>query len=289
MRVIVIGAGGQLGAAITQEFAGHDVLAFTRRDLDITDARRILTLTRCRPDVIVNCAAYNAVDAAEDHPELAMAVNNHAVRTLAKAADAAGAVFVHYSSDFVFDGESQRPYDERDPPNPIGAYGRSKAAGERSAASAGRHYVLRLASVFGGRAGEGRGGNTTIDRMLVQMRAGDDVQAFSDRTVTPSYTYDVAHATRRLVDAAAPFGVYHCVASEPTTWTNLAREIAVILASPSRVRSIPAAAAPPTRARRPQHCALSNARLAALGVVMPAWQDALARHIQKMSLTKEPA
>ena len=281
MRVIVVGAAGQLGSAIVQEFAaaGADVLGLGRRHLDITDKHRVTELACRRPDVVVNCAAYNAVDAAEMHPDAAAAVNAHAVRSLAEAAEAAGAVFVHYSTDFVFDGESERPYTEEDVPRPINEYGRSKAAGERNAASARRHYVMRLSSVFGGRPGQGRGGATTIDRMIAQTRAGEEVVAFADRTLTPSYTYDVSWATRRLVDGAAPPGVYHCVNSESTTWTDLAREVAARLTAPCRVRSIPTGAVVHQGARRPLRCALSNAKLADVGIVMPTWRDALARHI----------
>jgi len=283
LRVVVVGAGGQLGAAVTCAFEGHEVLPFNRHELDIADARRVRSLARCRPDVIINCAAYNEVDAAEDHPDLAMGINSDAVRLLAGAAETAGAAFVHYSSDFVFDGQAERPYDERDAPHPLSMYGQSKAAGEQSAACVAHHYVLRLASVFGGRAGEGRGGSTTIDRMISRMRAGEEVRAFSDRTVTPSYTHDVASTTRRLVEMAAPVGLYHCVASGATTWSTLAGEIAIMLGSSSNVRATPAAEAPPTRAQRPNNCALSNSKLAALGIVMPTWQDALARHIHSTS------
>jgi dTDP-4-dehydrorhamnose reductase len=282
LRVVVVGVEGQLGAATAEEFAGSgaDVIGLGRRQLDLTDERRVSALAARQPDVVINCAAFNAVDAAEDQKEAAAAVNVHAVRSLAEAAETAGALFVHYSSDFVFDGESERPYTEEDTPRPLSEYGRSKAGGERSALSASRRYVLRLSSVFGGRTGQGRGGATTIDWMIAQTLKGEEFNAFADRTVTPSYTYDVAWATRRLVAAAAPPGIYHCVSSEPTTWIEIAREVAAQLGAPCRVRPVTSAAGPQKGARRPLRCALSNAKLAAVGIVMPTWRDALARYIK---------
>lgn len=280
MRVAVVGAGGQLGAAVTRQFAeaDADVLPLTRREVDLTSQAGISTLARWRPDVIVNCAAYNNVDGAEEAIEAAMAVNRDGVAALAKAADAAGAVLVHYGTDFVFDGEAREPYTELDRPNPISAYGRSKVAGEMCAMRAGRHYILRLSSVFGGAAGEGAGGRTAIDWIIDSTLAGMEIRAFSDRTVTPSYTADVAWATQRLVTAGAPVGVYHCVSSGWTTWAQLAGEVASALGVPARVRAV-LMREMPMRARRPLRCALSNAKLASVGIIMPDWQDMLRRYL----------
>jgi dTDP-4-dehydrorhamnose reductase len=282
VQVVVLGAGGQLAVAIRRVFGGcADVMAFDRQELDITDAERVRALMPNRADVVINCAAYNAVDAAEERPDLAMSINRDAVRTLAEAAERIGATFVHYSSDFVFDGEAEAPYTEDDRTNPISEYGRSKAAGERAAAASSHHYILRLASVFGGSVGEGRGGVTTIDRMIASTRAGEEVLAFVDRTVTPSYTFDVARATRELVTRRAPFGIYHCVASEPTTWADVADEIARALSVESRVRRVLTRDMASRGARRPRNCALLNAKLANAGFQMPTWRDAIARHIRR--------
>jgi dTDP-4-dehydrorhamnose reductase len=278
MRVIVVGAGGQLGAAVTSLFgADADVLALARRDVDITDAAQVRALADRRPDVLINCAAFNAVDRAETQPDAARAVNVDAVRRLAEAANAADATFVHFSSDFVFDGDADAPYDEDDAVNPISEYGRSKADGERAASVARRAIVLRLASVFGGRRGEGCAGSTTIDRIVDATAAGGEVVAFADRTVSPSYTHDVARAVHHLVRRGST-GLFHCVNSGWTTWADLARQVAALLEVPARVRAVSMREVTMT-ARRPLHCALSNARLAAAGVGMPSWRDALARHI----------
>lgn len=280
VRVVVIGAAGQLGSAICRAFAaaGAEVQGLTRRELDLADPGQTAAVAFRCPDVIINCASYNDVDGAADDAASALRINHAAVDQLARAADACGATLVHYSTDFVFDGEQEQPYSECDRPNPLGAYGRSKLAGEAAAASAGRHYVLRLSSVFGGTMGQGAGGRSTIDRIINATLAGDEVTAFSDRTVTPSYTHDVSAATRHVVMAGAPHGVYHATSSGWTYWSDLAREVADMLERPARIRAIPMSAVP-MRAARPLRCALSSAKLAAAGMKMPDWRDAVGRHL----------
>src|SRR5262249_40861348 len=142
MRAAVVGASGQLGAAIVSEFrTTGEVVPITRAVADLTDAAALTAaVERARPDVIINCAAYNAGDAAEEHPVDALAVNSYAVRTLARAARTLGAVLVHFGSDFVFDGEASQPHSETDPVNPRSAYGASKLLGEWFALEAPRGY-----------------------------------------------------------------------------------------------------------------------------------------------------
>jgi len=281
MRVLVTGAHGLLGAAIARAFANCEhVEAADRRTLDITDAGAIEAMAeRVRPDAIVNCAAYNDVDGAETHAEQALEVNAFAVLALARVARDRGAAFVHYSTDFVFDGEAARPYEETDAPNPRSVYASSKLLGDWFAQDAGRSYVLRVESLFGGpgvHAGARRGSlGTIVDR----VRAGDEVPAFADRTVSPSYTPDVAAATRRLLEDAAPPGTYHCANSGAATWVDIAREAARLLGREPRVKPLTLESVS-LRAPRPRYCALSNAKLASLGIVMPSWQDALRRYLE---------
>lgn len=279
MVVAIVGAHGLLGAATVSEWrsAGHTVRALTRADLDVTNHRQVRdVIATSAPDVVINCTAYNQVDAAEDHPAAALAVNSWAVRSLAAAAAGAGAVLVHYGTDFVFDGHTDRPYVETDPPNPQSAYGASKLLGEWFAADAPRHYVLRVESLFGGAASR-----SSVDRMLDQMRAGRRVTAFADRTVSPSHVEDVARATRALVERAAPLGLYHCVNSGVTTWLELAEHLRVWAGLPNaEVTGVPAGSVS-LAARRPQYAALSNAKLTAAGVAMPTWQDALRAHVDR--------
>jgi dTDP-4-dehydrorhamnose reductase len=279
MRVAVVGAGGQLGAAIVQEFATrHEVIALDRRALEVTDAETVAALMeRAAPDAIVNCAAYNAVDAAEDHPVEALQINALAVRSLARAAAALGATLVHYSSDFVFDGNTAVPYTEADRPNPRSVYASSKLLGEWFAADAPRAYVLRVESLFG-RSPNGPPPKGSVATILNTLAAGGTARVFSDRTVSPTYIFDAARTTAALLERGAAPGVYHCVNSGHCTWLEFAREAARLLGIEPRLDVVTMADVP-LRAARPKYCALSNARLASAGIHMPPWNDALERHL----------
>ena len=277
--VLVTGAAGQLGSTIVRRLSdrGEHVVAATRREVDLTDHRSVRDLVaRTRPGVVVNCAAYNDVEAAEDHAELAFAVNAFAVRALARAAGGAGAALVHFSTDFVFDGAASVPYTERDRPAPQSVYGQSKLVGEWFAADVPRHYVLRVESLFGGAAAK-----SSIDRIIEALRQGRPARVFSDRVVSPSYVEDVAAATEALLARAAPFGLYHCVNGGHATWLDVGREIAGLLGAPENLLQPVPVASVSLRAKRPAFAALSNEKLRRLGIEMPPWQDAVRRHVAR--------
>ena len=281
MRVLVAGAGGQLGRVVARALAvEHDVVPLTRADLDITDEVRVrAAVADARPGIIVNCAAYNAVDDAEDDAVAALAVNAFGVRALARAAAAADATLVHYGTDFVFDGTASEPYREDDPPNPQSVYAASKLLGDWFAQGA-RAYVLRVESLFGGVDGPGAGGRRTggsLDRMADALLAGREVRAFVDRVVSPSHVDDVAAATLALLRAAPAHGLYHCVASGHATWFEVATALAGELGVEPAIRGITLDELE-LRAPRPCFCALSNRKLAAAGIEMPHWRDAVARY-----------
>ena len=275
-RVLVTGASGQLAASVTRAFGDREVIAHTRATLDVTDADAVRQeIGRARPDLIVNCAAFNQVDAAETRPMEAFAVNAFAVRSLARAAESYGAVFVHYGSDFIFDGTATEPYDETAVPGPRSVYASSKLVGEWLALESPRAYVLRVESLFGSPA-EWTGRRGTLDAIVAGIEAGRDVTVFTDRTVSPSYVADVAAATRYLVDSGAEPGTYHTVNSGFGTWQQVALETARILGLSPRLTPVTMDDVPLVAAR-PRFCALSNRKLAAAGFMMPAWQDALRR------------
>lgn len=283
MRIFLTGSTGQLGSAMLDEFeaAAYDVVAPTRQELDLSNgpATRV-AIEHARPDAIVNCAAYTNVDGAEDDPVAALELNAMAVRTLATAAQQVGARLVHFSTDFVFDGEKTSPYTENDTPRPQSTYAMSKLLGEWQAASAPHHYVLRVESLFGGPAVLTTGRRSSLDRIIDAILEDREVRVFSDRTVSPSCAVDVARATRQVLERAPATGVYHCVNTGYGTWLDIASECQRIAGGhgrlvPVSVRDVP------LRASRPVHAALSNAKLADAGIVMPAWQDALARSVER--------
>ncbi len=278
MRVIVTGASGLLGAAILREFADHEVHAFGHAELDVaSDSSVDEAFAATHPEVVINCAAYNDVDRAESEADAALRTNAFGVLALSRASRRTGAVLVHYSTDFVFDGESDRPYVEEDAPNPRNVYAVSKLLGEWFAAEAPRSYVLRVESLFGqpGPGGSRRGSLGSIrDRIL----ANEEVPVFVDRTVSPTYTADVAAATRAIVERGAAPGLYHCVNAGAATWLEIAVETALRVGRPLKPKLLTLATAN-LKAARPRYCALSPARLAAAGIVMPDWRDALGRYL----------
>ena len=281
MRIVIVGADGQLGTAMVREFSpDHEMVPLTIKDLDITDhARVVARVERLRPAVIVNCAAYTNVDGAEDDPVAALGVNAFGVRSLGVAAASVGATLVHYSTDFVFDGRATQPYTEQDEPAPRSFYAASKLIGEWFAREAGRAYVLRLESLFGGGAEGPAGRRASVDRIIDALLDGRDAPVFVDRTVSPSYIVDVAKATRALLECAAPDGLYHCVNSGRCTWHELGLEIAQLLGVEAKLLPVEVASMR-LRAERPRYCALSSRKLAAAGFQMPSWEDALARYLR---------
>jgi dTDP-4-dehydrorhamnose reductase len=275
-RIMVTGAAGQLGSTVVARLSARfELLPFTRSQLNIADEPAVLdTVRRLAPHAIVNCAAYNDVDGAQDDAMSALLGNALGVLTLSRAGAAAGAVLVHYSTDFVFDGDTARPYAEADPPRPLSVYGASKLLGEWFALEASGTYVLRVESLFGGKPAK-----SSIDKILAGIRAGQPVRVFEDRTVTPSYVDDVVSATEALLVRRPDAGVYHCVNTGVTTWLGVAEEIARLLKRDAEIVGVSSDSVK-LRAKRPRYCALSNQKLADSGITMPAWQDALQRYLR---------
>ena len=275
-RILIAGAAGRLAASIADVFAGSEVIAHTRATLDITDPEAVRRVVgEAAPAVVVNCAAFNDVDGAEGRPADALAVNAFAVRSLARAAEACDAVLVHFSTDFVFDGDATEPYTEEATPSPRSVYGMSKLLGEWFALDAPRGFVLRVESLFGAAAGwSGHPGS--FDTIVEGLEQGHDVRVFTDRVVSPSYVHDIANAVRYLTETSAPPGVYHCVNAGYATWYEVAEEAARLLGVQPRLQPVRLDQVA-FKAARPRFCALAGRKLAAAGFTMPAWNDALRR------------
>lgn len=277
--VFVVGAGGRLGASIARVFDDRRVIAHTHSTLDITDGPAVMkAVDAAAPAVIVNCAAFNRVDEAEDRPAEAFAINALAVGTLARAAEAVDAAFVHYGSDFVFDGDAEEPYDEDMRPSPRSMYGLSKLLGDWLALDAPRGFVLRVESLFGAVPGW-RGRGSSLDGIVEALEEGRTARVFTDRVVSPSYVEDIARATKHLIDSQAAPGLYHCVNTGRATWYEVAQEAARVLGVVARLEPVTLDSYR-LKAPRPRFCALTNRKLAAAGYSMPSWQDALRRWLE---------
>ncbi len=285
MRVLVIGASGQLGRELVRALPPDVASPLDHAALDVRDAAAVAArLDAARPDVVVNAAADNRVDAAESDPSDAQAVNADAVGHLARAADRAGAFLVHMSTDYVFDGTAHEPYAEDAAPNPLGAYARSKLAGEHAcAAHAPRHAIVRLAGLYAAGGSRGKGGSF-VDKVLAQARRGDPLRVVDDQVTAPTWTRDVATALVRLVPrwlaGDAPPGVYHVSNGGACSWYGFACAALELAGVPAAVTPISTATlgAP---APRPAYSVLANTRLAALGEPpLRHWRDALAAYLE---------
>jgi dTDP-4-dehydrorhamnose reductase len=272
MRAIVLGARGTLGQALAQFLPGHGVTvagAYGRDECPITDGERVRALLRqTSPDVVFNAAAFTDVDAAEGRADESFLANAIGPELLARACVESHAKLVHYSTDFVFDGELERPYDEFDPPSPQGAYARSKLAGERLVAAATPHaFVLRVGCLYG------RGGRNFPSTILRRLRAGETVRADRDRIGSPTWVSSVVTASAALA-RTEHFGLYHCTANGETSWADYASFLAAELGlPPSRVTAVPTNELK-LRAARPRRSVLDNRMLRLRGLdTMGDWQS----------------
>jgi dTDP-4-dehydrorhamnose reductase len=241
-RWLITGAGGMLGRDLVTVLDGRGAAAIgvSRGDLDITDAGAVrAALGRWQPDVVVNCAAWTAVDDAEAHEIEALRVNGQAVAGLAAQCAAAGRALVQLSTDYVFDGQASQPYPEDGAPGPRTAYGRTKLAGEQAVLGQPglQGYVLRTAWLYGAH------GSSFVRAMIGKARSPGPVQVVDDQRGQPTWTMDVAGQIAGLVGAAAPPGVYHATSSGETTWFGLAQEVfRLVGADPARISPVSSAA-----------------------------------------------
>jgi dTDP-4-dehydrorhamnose reductase len=286
MRIAVLGAAGQLGRDLCPRLPG-EVVPLTRAEIDLAAVASIpRTLDAVRPDVLINCAAYNWVDRAEAEPGVAFAVNALGVRQLAAQCAARGIRFVHFSTDYVFGLDETRttPLTEGNLPGPVSVYGLSKLAGEYFARTeCPEVLVIRTCGLYGVWGSGGKGGNF-VETMLRLAATGQPIRVVNDQRCTPSYTVDVAEATMALIHNAAQ-GIFHVTNAGSCTWYEFAAEIfrqAGLKPNLQPITSAEYGAA----ARRPRYSVLSNAKLAgygqpALRPVPPPrpWPDALAAYL----------
>jgi len=281
MKILLLGRHGQVARELQLSLAGAgELLVLGRERLDLADSAQIRRqVCALKPELIINAAAHTAVDQAESEPELAFALNATAPGVLAEEAAALGVPLLHYSTDYVFDGDKAAPYSEDDAPNPLGVYGRSKLAGEQAIrAVGGAHLILRTSWVY---SLHGRNFLLTMQRLLQER---DELRVVDDQIGAPTWAGSIASATAQLIERwrdgrAGPWGTYHMTASGATSWFGFAGAIAERLRAQgkpcARLLPIPSSAYP-TPARRPLNSRLNCARLQAdWGVQLPDWRSAL--------------
>jgi dTDP-4-dehydrorhamnose reductase len=281
-RISLIGAGGQLATDLAASLPGDAVL-FAHRDLEITDPASIARALEGFHGTVINTAAYNLVDLAEDEPEKAFAVNAFGVRNLAMYCGAKGLKLVHISSDYVLDADphSALPLDEDALPDPRSVYAASKLAGEHFVrAYAPDHLIVRTCGLFGVAATKAKG--NFIESMLRLAQTRSELSVVDDQHCTPSFTADVAQAIAELLQTEAT-GLFHVTNSGATTWCELAREVFRLEKLNVSVRPITTAEFG-AKARRPAYSVLNCAKLQSqIGRQLPQWKDAVKRYLENRS------
>jgi dTDP-4-dehydrorhamnose reductase len=279
MRVIVLGAGGMLGHDLVATAPEHvRAVALTRADLDITDRTAVAArLRELAPEVIINAAAYTAVDRAESDREATFRVNAEAVGELGSIARTLGSVVVHFSTDYVFDGEARAPYAEDAPANPINVYGASKLAGERALVDSGaEHLLIRTQWLFGLR------GRSFPRTMWERATARQPTRVVNDQRGRPTFSPDLARATWVLLERGVR-GLLHVANGGAATWYDVAAQVFRMAGTDSFLEPC-STAEYPTSARRPLSSILDLSRFESLGTEpLPSWQDALGRFLDQLS------
>lgn len=285
MRYAVLGAAGQLGRDLCPRLPGQ-VVPLSRRGspaVDLAQPQSLPTLfDGVRPDVVVNCAAYNFVDRAESEPREAFAANAWGIRELARLCRQRDCLLVHFSTDYVFglDAARQQPWTEQDAPGPVSVYGLSKLAGEYLVrALCPCHLVIRTCGLYGVWGSGGKGGNF-VETMLRLAGQGKPLRVVDDQICTPSYTVDVAETTIALLNKERP-GLYHVTNSGSCTWHEFARTIFELSGISADLTAVPSREYP-MPARRPAYSVLDHTGLRALSIPSPRpWREALAAYLRE--------
>jgi dTDP-4-dehydrorhamnose reductase len=284
VKLLVTGAAGMLGrdVMLAAGNAGHQVVGYGHAELDIADAEAVSAkIEGERPDVVINCAAWTDVDAAEEREEEATRVNGAGAGNVAAAAAAVGASVVYVGSDYVFDGSKGAPYVETDQTAPLSAYGRSKLAGEEATRMANkRHFIVRSAWLFG------TAGPNFVETMLRLAADHGEVLVVRDQVGSPTYTWHLAYGIVRLIEGVE-FGIHHMAAAGACSWYEFAREIfeqasleCTVMSATTEMLGRPAA--------RPAYSALASQREHA--IELPSWQDGLAAYLaQRRAESEAPA
>ncbi|KLV22061.1 MULTISPECIES: dTDP-4-dehydrorhamnose reductase [Niallia] len=279
MKILVTGYSGQLGYDVVLEGKkrGFDMIGVGHKELDITQEEQVRNyIHTVKPDVVIHCAAYTAVDNAEDNKDVCFDVNVNGTKYLAASAKSVDAKFIYISTDYVFEGTGTEPFTEEDAANPVGYYGITKYEGEKAVQSLlDNYFIVRISWVFG------INGNNFIKTMLRLAETRKELNVVGDQYGSPTYTFDLA---KLLLDMAETekYGVYHASNEGFTTWADFAKEIFQVAGKAVKVNSITTEEYP-TKAVRPKNSRMSKDKLEKNGFTrLPAWQDALTRYIAEL-------
>jgi dTDP-4-dehydrorhamnose reductase len=281
MKIALIGADGQLGSDLLRRLSGEDVFPFYYPDFDVTQPDRArLALSRVAPRIIINTSAYHRVDECEDHPRESFLINTVAVRDLAVICRDLDAVLVHFSTDYVFDGQKQKPYIEGDPPNPLNVYALSKLAGEiLIRQTLAKYFLIRTCGLYG-EAGCKEKGTNFVERIIELEKAGKTLRIVDDQRVTPTSTEELAARLSELI-RTSHYGLYHLTNEGDCSWYEFAREVFSLLQKDAGIVPVDSASYG-AKAPRPSYSVLENKKAKEVGLMgFSHWRDALKKYLRK--------
>lgn len=274
MKIAVIGSTGQLGVDLIKVFQkGHEVVGLTHKDIEVADYNSCLVLKEQQPDVVINTAAFHKVDQCEEEPLKTFSVNAIGARNIASISKEIEATVIYISTDYVFDGSKTEPYIEDDIPNPINTYGISKLAGELYTKHNPKHYIIRVASLFGVTGASGKGGNF-VETMIAKAKKNEPISVVDDMWMSPTYTMDAAKIIKAILELNMPFGIYHATNVGYCTWFQFAQEIFNFTALKPVLTRIKTKQLQ-IKAVRPKFSALKSIKLSRYGVQPRDWRQAL--------------
>jgi dTDP-4-dehydrorhamnose reductase len=290
MRVTIIGSTGQLGTDLMKVLrAKHEVTGLTHRDIEVTDYNSCQILKKSRPNIVVNTAAFHKTEQCEEEPLKAFAVNSVGAKNVATASAEIQATTVYISTDYVFDGQKNEPYTEDDTAKPINTYGISKLAGEFCTKQNHKHYVIRVASLFGVAGASGKGGNL-VETMINKAKQGETIRVVDDIWMSPTYTKDAATTIGEVIEKNLPYGTYHATNNGYCTWFQFTKEIFRL--TELHPELVPTETTPTGKTHRPRFSALKNTKLSKHGIQTREWNLALVDylaekgHLDKTNLNK---
>ena len=284
MKILVTGANGMLAKEVREKFEkGNEVIATDVKELDITNEKAVMDyVMNLKPDYIINCAAFTAVDKAEECYELADRINGDGPTNLAKAAKAAGAKLVHISTDYVFGGDLDlsKDYKEDDPKAPVTVYGKTKLHGEEGITSnMDEYYIFRTAWLYG------VGGNNFVKTMTKLGSTRDEINVVADQHGSPTYAKDLTEIIYQAIYKKIPYGIYNATNEGYTTWYDFTKEILAEQGIECKVNPVTTEEyiemMKITQAKRPFNSQMSKAKLEATGIKVPEWKDGLKRYLEE--------
>jgi len=278
MKIAIIGSTGQLGTDLVKILQNeHEVIGLTHKDIEVSDYKSCLILKELKPEVIINTAAFHKTDQCEEEPLKTFSVNAIGAKNVATISKEINAITVYISTDYVFDGSKTEPYTEEDTPNPINTYGISKLAGEFYTKQNPKHYIIRVASLFGIAGASGKGGNF-VETMIKKALNKEVINVVDDMWMSPTYTKDAALIIKKILEANIPYGVYHATNKGYCTWFQFAQEIFKLTGLTPIIKPIKTDQLQ-MKAKRPRFSALESVKLPKYGIQTKRWEEALREYL----------